>query len=83
MVNGERCLDPASRISADAQVVVDAQAPRLLTGPLGAGAIVFADRDIVVVDKPVGMLSVADEQGNKDTLVDSARRYEFVTAPVR
>lgn len=72
-VNGERCLDPSSRISADAQVVVDAQAPRLLTGPLGAGAIVFADRDIVVVDKPVGMLSVADEPGNRDTLADHLR----------
>jgi len=72
-VNGKRCLDPASRIAADALVVVDAQAPRLLTGPLGASAIVFADRDIVVVDKPVGMLSVADEPGNRDTLADHLR----------
>ena len=72
-VNGDRCLDPASRIAADALVVIDAQAPRLLTGPLGASAIVFADRDIVVVDKPVGMLSVADEPGNRDTLADHLR----------
>ena len=33
----------------------------------------FCDRDLVVVDKPVGMLSVADEPGNKDTLVDYTR----------
>ena len=33
----------------------------------------FYDRDVVVVDKPVGMLSVADEPGNKDTLVDYTR----------
>ncbi|MEO8739620.1 MAG: RluA family pseudouridine synthase [Casimicrobiaceae bacterium] len=72
-VNGERCLDPASRIAADAVVVVDAQSPRLRTGPLDASAIVFADRDIVIVDKPVGMLSVADEPGNKDTLADHLR----------
>ena len=31
------------------------------------------DRDVVVVDKPVGMLSVADEPGNKDTLADHTR----------
>jgi 23S rRNA pseudouridine1911/1915/1917 synthase len=36
-------------------------------------AIVFFDRDVVVVDKPAGLLSVADEPGNKDTLVDHAR----------
>lgn len=72
-VNGERCLDPASRIATDAVVVVDAQAPRLRGGPLDASAIVYADRDIVVVDKPVGMLSVADEPGNKDTLADHLR----------
>jgi 23S rRNA pseudouridine1911/1915/1917 synthase len=68
-VNGERCLDPASRVPPDAVVVVDRQAPKLRTGPLSEGAIVFFDGDVVVVDKPAGMLSVADEPGNKDTLV--------------
>src|SRR5205085_1913973 len=36
-------------------------------------AIVFFDSDVVVVDKPAGMLAVADEAGNKDTLADHAR----------
>jgi 23S rRNA pseudouridine1911/1915/1917 synthase len=72
-VNGQRCLDPASRVSPDAVVVVDEGAPKLRTGPLAESAIVFQDRDVVVVDKPVGMLSVADEPGNKDTLVDYTR----------
>ncbi len=36
-------------------------------------AIVFYDRDVVVVDKPVGILSVADEPGNKETTVDCTR----------
>jgi 23S rRNA pseudouridine1911/1915/1917 synthase len=31
------------------------------------------DRDVVVVDKPAGMLSVPDEEGNTDTLVHHAR----------
>jgi 23S rRNA pseudouridine1911/1915/1917 synthase len=67
-VDGERCLDPASRVSAQARVVVDERAPRQRTGPLAESAIVFYDRHVVVVDKPAGMLSVADEPGNKDTL---------------
>ena len=72
-VNGERCLDPASRVSPGTVVAVDRRAPKLRTGPLAESAIVFCDRDVVVVDKPAGMLSVADEPGNKDTLVDHTR----------
>jgi len=72
-VNGERCLDPAMRVTPDAVVVVDVFGPKIETGPLAKSAIVFSDRDIVVVDKPAGMLSVADEPGNKDTLVEYAQ----------
>ncbi len=67
-VNGERCVDPASRVPLDATVVVDERAPKQRAGPLAESAIVFFDRDLVVVEKPAGMLSVADEPGNKDTL---------------
>jgi len=67
-VNGERCFDPAARIPVDAAVVVDAQAPKQRPGALPESAIVYFDRDLVVVEKPAGMLSVADEPGNKDTL---------------
>ena len=72
-VDGQRCLDPATRISPDAVVVVNEHAPKVEKGPLQRDAIVFHDRDVVVVDKPAGMLSVADEPGNKDTLVDYTR----------
>ena len=72
-VNGERCLDPASRVPPGTVVAVDQHAPKLRAGPLADSAIVFCDRDVVVVDKPAGMLSVADEPGNKDTLVDYTR----------
>jgi 23S rRNA pseudouridine1911/1915/1917 synthase len=73
LVNGERCLDPATRISADAVVVVNEFGPKIEKGPLSKSAIVHFDRDLVVVDKPAGMLAVADVPGNKDTLVDYAR----------
>ncbi len=54
-------------------VVVDQHAPKVETGPLARSAIVHSDRDVVVVDKPAGMLSVADEPGNKETLAGYAR----------
>ena len=72
-VDGERCLDPAARVKPGAVVVVDRYAPKLRAGPLAESAIVFHDRDVVVVDKPAGMLAVPDEAGNKDTLVDHTR----------
>jgi 23S rRNA pseudouridine1911/1915/1917 synthase len=72
-IDGERCLDPARRVAPGMRVVVDPTAPKRETGPLAKSAIVFFDRDVVVVDKPVGLLSVADAPGNKDTLVDHAR----------
>ncbi len=72
-LNGERCLDPASRVAPGTVVAVDQTAPKLRTGPIAESAIVFYDRDLVVVDKPAGMLSVADESGNKETIADYAR----------
>jgi 23S rRNA pseudouridine1911/1915/1917 synthase len=73
IVNGERCVDPALRISPDAVVIVDERAPKLRRGPLAWNAIVYFDSHVVVVDKPAGMLSVADEPGNKETLADYTR----------
>lgn len=72
-VDGKRCLDPAARVSPDAVVAINEHAPKLEKGPLGKSAIVHFDRELVVVDKPAGMLTVADEEGNKDTLVEYAR----------
>jgi 23S rRNA pseudouridine1911/1915/1917 synthase len=72
-VNGERWLDPARRVPTGALVVIAEHAARLRTGPLADTAIVHVDRDIVIVDKPAGMLCVADEAGNKDTLADHLR----------
>jgi 23S rRNA pseudouridine1911/1915/1917 synthase len=54
-------------------VVIDEHAPKHRPGPLAESAIVFFDADVVVVDKPAGMLSVADEEGNIDTLLNHAR----------
>ncbi|HEX4330661.1 MAG TPA: RluA family pseudouridine synthase [Usitatibacter sp.] len=71
-VDGERCLDPAARVRADAAVAIDAHAAKVDRGPLARDAIVFHDRDVVVVDKPPGMLTVGYE-GEKDSLAELAR----------
>ena len=71
-VEGERCLDPAARVAPDAAVVVDAHGAKAERGPLAKDAIVFHDRDVVVVDKPAGMLTVGYE-GEKETLAEHAR----------
>jgi 23S rRNA pseudouridine1911/1915/1917 synthase len=73
LVDGVRCLDPASRVPEGAVVVVEEGAPKREAGPLAKDAIAFHDRDVVVVDKPAGMLSVADVAGNKDTCADHVR----------
>jgi 23S rRNA pseudouridine1911/1915/1917 synthase len=66
-VDGARCTDPAARVATGAVVVVDPYAPKQQrAGVLAESAIVFHDRDLVVFDKPAGMLSVEDEPGNKD-----------------
>jgi 23S rRNA pseudouridine1911/1915/1917 synthase len=67
-VNGERCTDPAARCPPDAVVSIDRQGPALKQGALAATAILFVDRDVVVVDKPAGMLSVADEPNGRDSI---------------
>lgn len=72
-LNGERCLDPAARVAEGAVVAVDTQAPRQRAGPLPEGTIVHADRELVVVNKPAGILSVADEPGNRETMADHVR----------
>jgi 23S rRNA pseudouridine1911/1915/1917 synthase len=72
-VDGERCLDSALRVPPGAVVVVDERAPKLRPGVLPQSAIAYFDRDVVVVDKPAGLLSIAYEPGDKDTLADCTR----------
>ena len=69
-VDGAVCRDPAARIRPDAELVVDVYGERRRAPTVvPPEAVVYFDRDVVVVEKPPGMLSVEDEPGNKDTLV--------------
>lgn len=72
-VDGTRSVDPALRVPAAAAVAIDVSGPRQRSGVLAPEAILYADADVVVVDKPAGMLTVPAEPGDHDTLADHVR----------
>lgn len=69
-VNGERALDPARRVIVGERIAIDETAPRKRAGVLPPELLVHVDADVVVVNKPAGILSVPYVAGDKDTLVD-------------
>ena len=71
-VNGVVCDDSAARVPNGATVEVDVNAPRVRKGVLEASRIVYCDRELVVVDKPKGTLTLPYED-ERDTLVDLTR----------
>jgi 23S rRNA pseudouridine1911/1915/1917 synthase len=72
-VNGEIATDPARRLALGDQVSFDPTGPKVRKGALPPEAIVHVDADVVVVNKPAGIMSVPFEQGDKDTLIDVTR----------
>jgi len=72
-VNGARVIDPAVRLHLGATVEVKLDAPRVTRGALDPSAVLYVDHDVVVVNKPVGMLSVPYEDTDRDTLIDQTR----------
>ena len=65
-VDGVTVRDLAARIHPGADVVVDVfGARRRPATVLPPESIVHFDRDVVVVEKPPGMLSVEDERGTR------------------
>ncbi|HEY6880696.1 MAG TPA: RluA family pseudouridine synthase, partial [Polyangiales bacterium] len=71
-LNGRPITDPATRIASGDQVSFDRTAPRARKGVLPAERIVHLDGDVVVVNKPAGIMSVPFED-EKDTLIDITR----------
>jgi 23S rRNA pseudouridine1911/1915/1917 synthase len=72
-VNGELARDAALRLAAGDRVEVDPQAKRQREHVLDDAALIYADTQIAVVDKPRALLSVPFESGDKNTLVDQLR----------
>jgi 23S rRNA pseudouridine1911/1915/1917 synthase len=72
-VDDQPATDPAQRLETGARVRVEPSAPRARKGVLAQEALVYVDGDVVVVDKPAGILSVPFEPGDRDTLIDITR----------
>jgi 23S rRNA pseudouridine1911/1915/1917 synthase len=72
-VDGVRVLDPEARVEVGVSVRVSPTAPKLTRGVLADECLVYVDHDVVIVDKPAGVLSVPFDEGDKDTLIDRTR----------
>jgi 23S rRNA pseudouridine1911/1915/1917 synthase len=72
-IDGSTARDPELRVALGADVRVDPTAPRERRGVLAPEAVVYVDHDVVVVNKPAGVLAVPFEQGDRDTLIDQTR----------
>lgn len=69
-VNGAVETDPARRLARGDVVRVEPHARVVRPDAFAPNAILYDDHDVVVVDKPAGMLSVPFSPGDKHTLID-------------
>jgi 23S rRNA pseudouridine1911/1915/1917 synthase len=72
-VNGAVQTDDAMRLSAGDEVEIQPNAPRVREHVLDETLLVHVDAQVVVVNKPAGLMSVPFEAGEKNTLVDRLR----------
>ncbi|HVH98796.1 MAG TPA: RluA family pseudouridine synthase [Enhygromyxa sp.] len=73
-VDGVQCFDPATRVASGAVIEINPTAKRRRAPTLEPERLVFVDAEIVVVEKPAGLISVAhDEQEQRDSLIERTR----------
>lgn len=72
-VDGEPRLDPAERISPSAKLEFRPNRARPRAGELDRARLLYADRELAIVDKPANLLTLPYERGDRDTLVDQTR----------
>lgn len=74
-VGGALRFDPAARVTAGALIEVDPTARRRQAPVLERERLIHVDRDVVVVRKPAGLLSVPfDDRDDRDTLIERTRQ---------
>lgn len=71
-VDGVTVTEITTRVPEGSEVVIDLHARRLRRAELPPDNILYVDGDVVVVNKPAGLMSVPFED-EKDTLVDRTR----------
>lgn len=74
-VGGELRFDPAERLAAGSVVTVEPTGRRRRAPVLERERLVHVDRDLVVVSKPAGLVTVPfDDHDDRDTLIERTRQ---------
>jgi 23S rRNA pseudouridine1911/1915/1917 synthase len=73
-VDRSPCHDPAQRLASGALVEINPTGKRRLAPILEPERLVYVDAELVVVDKPAGLVSVPlDERDERDSLIERTR----------
>ncbi|WP_165219963.1 RluA family pseudouridine synthase [Aquisphaera insulae] len=73
-LEGSRCLDPGREVGPDSQVAFDVNRPRF-GGDDRHLSVLYEDPELLIVDKPAGLLSQPTQEREKDTLLERVGRY--------
>ena len=74
-VNGELALDPARRLQAGDKVELDRGAPDARVRTLDDAAVRHLDRQVIVIEKPSGLMTVPFDETEIDTLISRAQTW--------
>jgi 23S rRNA pseudouridine1911/1915/1917 synthase len=80
-VNGATRTEPLFRAREGAEIAMRMRAPRPRVDPLESSAIVHLDAQVIIVNKPAGVSTVAFEEGETGTLDDRVRFWLSRNAP--
>ncbi|MFO0888094.1 MAG: RluA family pseudouridine synthase [Isosphaeraceae bacterium] len=73
-VDGRRCLEPGTEVEGSSQVAFEPNRPRI-----GSASrlldVLYEDRQILIANKPAGVLTQPTTQRERDTLLERAGRY--------
>ena len=73
-VAGQTCLDPAREVEPETPLAYKPGRPRPETTARRL-KVLYEDRDILIVDKPAGLLTQPTPDRERDTLLERAGRY--------
>src|SRR5271166_3081631 len=72
-VGGRPCLEPGLEVDDDSALVFNPNRPRVESRP--HLKVLHEERQILIIDKPAGLLTHPTEAGQRDTLLELAGRY--------
>jgi 23S rRNA pseudouridine1911/1915/1917 synthase len=73
-VDGVQCFDPAMRLKSGTLVEIDPTGKRRRAPMLEPERLVYVDAELVVVEKPAGLISVPyDDDDERDSLIERTR----------